>query len=382
MQEVQENPSWGSLIPETLESMASDEEFQRITRELQNRGQAALTKDEKMSRKRALKHLGVPNFDQFISSKGFTGPLVRKEVGTLQINIGLYCNQACSHCHVESSPLRKEAMDFSTAQQLVSLLEKSPSVHTVDITGGAPELNPQFRYLVKESRRLGRKVLDRCNLTVLLEDKQQDLALFLAENGVQVVASLPCYSVTNVDKQRGRGVFERSIEGLRILNRLGYGKEGSGLTLDLVYNPVGASLPPSQGTLEEAYKQELWETFGIQFNHLFTITNMPIKRFADFLNRSGQMQTYMDLLVGSFNISSVENVMCTNLISVRWDGSLFDCDFNQQLDLPLPPLPLPSPKTIFDLDSFESLVGKKITCDNHCFGCTAGQGSSCTGAVS
>eukprot|EP00270_Netrium_digitus_P007677 TRINITY_DN2251_c0_g1_i1.p1 TRINITY_DN2251_c0_g1~~TRINITY_DN2251_c0_g1_i1.p1 ORF type:complete len:343 (-),score=79.64 TRINITY_DN2251_c0_g1_i1:134-1042(-) len=299
---------------------------------------------------------------------------------TVQVNVGLLCNLACAHCHVDASPRRTEAMDATTAQKLVRLLEVSKSVETLDLTGGAPELNPNFRFLVTEGRRLGLEVIDRCNLTVLFEPGQEDLAEFLAANKVRVVASLPCYSSENVDKQRGKGVFNGSIEALSKLNAIGYGREGSGLVLDLVYNPLGAFLPPPQAELEVAYKRELRDKFGIVFNNLFTITNMPIKRFAHHLKRTGEMEKYMNLLVSSFNAAALENVMCRDLISIRWDGLLYDCDFNQQLTLSLPPST--GLRSIFDLKSFDHLVGAPIACGSHCFGCTAGQGSSCTGATS
>lgn len=368
-----------SLIPDTLKGMEGDAEFQRAARELRELGQAALTAEERKKRRRALDRLGIPSFQQFAAQKGGEeGALRRREVRTLQVNVGLYCNQACSHCHVESSPLRTEAMDRPTADRLLALLERSPGVDTVDLTGGAPELNAHFRHLVTCARRLGREVIDRCNLTVLLEPGQEDLAEFLANEGVTVVASLPCYSEGNVDLQRGRGVFERSIRGLRLLNSLGYGRPGSGLDLHLVYNPVGPHLPPPQAELEQDYKEELRRNFGIEFNRLFTLANMPIKRYADYLHRTQKMEEYMDLLVKSFNAEALGNVMCTNLISIRWDGAIFDCDFNQQLALPMP---AGSPPTIFELESFQDLVGRRIAVDSHCFGCTAGQGSSCTGAV-
>lgn len=367
-----------SLVPDTLKGMAGDAEFQRAAQELRDLGQAALTAKERKKRRRALDRLGIPSFEQFAADKGGGGPLRRREVTTLQVNIGLYCNQACSHCHVESSPLRTEMMAAPAVERLLRVLEASPAVATVDVTGGAPELNRHFRHLVAGARLLGREVIDRCNLTVLLEPGQEDLAEFLAQQRVTVVASLPCYSEGNVDLQRGRGVFERSIRGLRLLNSLGYGREGTGLQLHLVYNPVGPHLPPPQAALERDYKEELRRDFGVEFNNLFTITNMPIKRYADYLHRTKKLEEYMDVLVNSFNVTALQNVMCTNLISVRWDGALFDCDFNQQLALPMP---AGSPATIFELESFEDLVGRRITVDSHCFGCTAGQGSSCTGAV-
>ncbi|CAI5474236.1 unnamed protein product [Closterium sp. Yama58-4] len=336
-----------------------------------------------------------PSFLRRIADHGTPLPFTRRVIETVQVNIGLYCNQACQHCHVDSSPLRTEMMDHRTAERVVELVSACPSVRCVDLTGGAPELNPEFRYLVTEARRMGKEVIDRCNLTVLFEPGQEDLAEFLAANQVHVVASLPCYSADNVNKQRGGGVFDLSIKALQLLNSLGYGKEGSGLVLDLVYNPVGPFLPPAQAKLEEAYKSELMSCYGISFNSLFTITNMPVKRFASFLHREGQLESYMQLLISAFNPAAVGNVMCRNLINIDWQGSLFDCDFNQQLALGLPPKPSsamdspfapappppPPPRSVFDIHSLDDLVDRPIATAAHCYGCTAGSGSSCTGAV-
>ena len=294
-----------------------------------------------------------------------------------QVNIGLYCNQACNHCHVESSPKRTEMMDRRVAEKCIDLLARSPSVQTLDITGGAPELNDNFRYMVTEGRRLGREVIDRCNLTVLSEPGQEDLGEFLAANKVRIVASLPCYSAKNVDLQRGSGVFNRSIRGLLLLNQLGYGQKGSGLVLDLVYNPLGAFLPPEQSALEAAYRRQLETDFGITFNNLYTLTNMPIKRFADQLARRGELTAYMDLLVRNFNPAACLGVMCLDLISVDHRGVLYDCDFNQQLAMRVDG----PARTIFDVQSLDALVGGKVATDSHCFGCTAGMGSSCQGAT-
>lgn len=260
---------------------------------------------------------------------------VRQRVTTVQVNIGLKCNQICRHCHVESSPKKiKENMDNKTIQRLMELLNRSPSIKTLDITGGAPELNPYFRQLVAFARGRGLEVIDRCNLSVLFEDGQADTVDFLAQNKVKVVASLPCYLESNVDRQRGEGVFNKSIEALQWLNRAGYGKPDTNLVLDLVYNPQGASLPPSQQELEVAYKDFLSENFGIVFNQLITITNMPIKRFQWDLKKAKQLETYENLLRDNFNESTLDGVMCKSLISVSWDGSLFDCDFNHALAIP------------------------------------------------
>lgn len=295
----------------------------------------------------------------------------------LQINVGKFCNQACSHCHVEAGPKRTEIMEQKTAERLIELLDRSPTIHTVDITGGAPELNPHFRYLVREARQRGKAVIDRCNLTVFFEKGQEETAHFLKNHRVNITASLPCYSKENVDKQRGNGVFDKSIRALRILNELGYGRDNTGLELDLVYNPVGAFLPPPQEKLEADYKKELKELFGIEFNRLYTITNMPIKRFLDFLNRTGQWEDYMTSLVNHFNPQAALGVMCRNLISIGWDGQIYDCDFNQMLEMPIGG----KRRTIWDIESFDALVAGDIAFADHCYGCTAGAGSSCGGAL-
>lgn len=268
-------------------------------------------------------------------------------------------------------------MTGSVASRVVELLELNEGVHTLDITGGAPELNPNFRWLVRRARQLGRQVIDRCNLTVFGEPGMADLPEFLAANQVRVVASLPCYQADNVEKQRGRGVFERSISALRQLNTLGYGLSGSPLGLDLVYNPLGASLPPAQTELEAQYKRELGRRFGISFHRLLTLTNMPIRRFAQQLQRTGQYGAYLRLLAAHFNPSTVSELMCRQLLSVSWDGRLFDCDFNQMLELPLGH----GPRTVWDVDRLEKLSTAPIAVRAHCFGCTAGAGSSCGGAL-
>jgi radical SAM/Cys-rich protein len=303
-------------------------------------------------------------------------PLRRDKITTLQVNLGKLCNQACHHCHVEAGPKRTEIMPRHVAERVIELLERNPGVTRVDLTGGAPELNPHFRWLVAEARRLGRAVIDRCNLTVLFEPGMDDLAEFLAANAVRVVASLPCYTAENVEKQRGHGVFRKSIEGLELLNALGYGR-ASGLPLDLVYNPIGPFLPPAQEKLEAKYKEELSRLFDIEFNALLTITNMPIRRFAHALERSGQHEAYMGLLVNHFNPSTVGELMCRSLISVGWDGRLFDCDFNQMLELPLGA----GERTVWDIDRLDAVAGARITVASHCLGCTAGAGSSCSGAL-
>lgn len=303
--------------------------------------------------------------------------LRRIRVTTLQVNIGLRCNLACHHCHVESGPKRSEALDRRGCDRILELLERNPAVETLDITGGAPEMHPDFRHLVEGARALGRRVIDRCNLTILFEDGQQDTATFLAEQKVEIIASLPCYSLENVERQRGRGVFDPSIRALQDLNTLGFGQVDSELRLDLVYNPVGASLPPSQEALEAEFREELGRQFGIVFNRLLTITNMPIKRFAHELHRDGKYEAYMQLLVDHFNEDNVANLMCRSMISVGHDGTLWDCDFNQALEI-LPPGPR---RTIYDIENFDLFEGDEIATASHCFGCTSGAGSSCGGAL-
>ncbi|MBL90240.1 MAG: radical SAM protein [Myxococcales bacterium] len=301
-----------------------------------------------------------------------------KPVEILQINIGKKCNQACQHCHVEAGPNRTEMMSDQTVSRVMELMSNSPDLRTLDITGGAPELHPRFRDLVKHARTLQLNVIDRCNLTVLFEEGQEDTAQFLRDHEVEVVASLPCYSSKNVDQQRGKGVFGTSIEALRLLNTLGYGETGGCLKLNLVYNPVGAHLPPAQGPLEADYKQRLWDDFGIVFNTLFTITNMPIKRFAHQLNRDGHWDTYMSLLNDNFNPSTVDGLMCTQQISVGYDGNFYDCDFNQMLEVPIRDH---KEKNIWQIQSLQDLEQRPIQVAGHCLGCTAGAGSSCGGAL-
>lgn len=303
--------------------------------------------------------------------------LTRGPLEILQINVGKLCNQSCRHCHVEAGPSRTEIMERKTIERLMELLDRSSGIHTVDITGGAPELDPHFRYLVSQCRKREKAVIDRCNLTVLLEKGQEDLPLFLRDEQVHIVASLPCYLKENVEKQRGRGVFDKSIRALTILNDLGFGKEGTGLMLDLVYNPVGAYLPLLQPELEANYKKELKGKYGIEFNRLYTMTNMPVKRFFNDLKKTGQLEEYMTLLVSHFNARAAENVMCRNLISVDWNGNIYDCDFNQMLEIPAGG----KKRTIWDIESFEHFLSENIAFADHCFGCTAGAGSSCGGTL-
>jgi radical SAM/Cys-rich protein len=314
-------------------------------------------------------------FASTLQLHGFDG-LQRSSVKTVQVNVGKVCNQACHHCHVDAGPKRTESMTRETAERVLELLQSTPEVETVDITGGAPELNPNFSALVRGSRRLRKQVIDRCNLTILLEPGLEDLAEFLRAQEVDVIASLPCYTAENVDRQRGRGVFERSIRALQLLNRLGYGQPGSGLHLDLVFNPGGASLPPPQETLESAYKERLREDFGIVFGRLLTITNMPIHRFSEQLVRIGKREEYSQLLADNFNPSTLQHVMCRSLVSISWDGRLYDCDFNQMLELPSA-----GRLSIWDIDSFHTAAGGAIHLGDHCFGCTAGPGSSCGGSL-
>jgi radical SAM/Cys-rich protein len=317
-----------------------------------------------------------PDFLRTLGEHGL-GPLRRSRPTTLQVNLGRRCDLACHHCHVEAGPARSEALDRRTADRVLELLAADPGLTHLDLTGGAPELNPHFRDLVAGARALGREVLDRCNLTVLFQPGQEETAEFLADHGVRVVASLPCYTRENVDAQRGRAVFDRSIEALHWLNRLGYGKPGSHLGLDLVYNPLGPSLPAPQAELEARYREELGGLFGIEFHRLFTLTNMPIKRFAHALARDGRDAEYLALLVNHFNAATVPGLMCRQTISVGWDGGLYDCDFNQMLEIPLGG----AARTVWDLERPDGMAGEVIATERHCFGCTAGAGSSCGGSL-
>ena len=300
----------------------------------------------------------------------------RGQLTTLQVNLGYLCNQTCVHCHVDAGPRRTEIMQRETVDTILEFL-KASNVKTLDLTGGAPEMNPHFRYLVDAACQLGVQVIDRCNLTILSETGYEGLAEFLAEHKVEVSASLPCYLGENVDAQRGKGVFADSIAGLKKLNALGYGVEGSGLTLNLVYNPTGTSLPPSQLELEAAYKKELEERFDIVFNQLFTITNMPIKRFGSWLISKGEFEYYMQQLKDNYQPANVDGVMCRSLLSIDWQGYVYDCDFNQMLDLPLPSKEQTHLSELLKVE----VEGMPIAIMEHCYGCTAGQGSSCGGAL-
>lgn len=323
----------------------------------------------------------VEPFSQRVRRSGKA--LVRNRLTDLQLNLGKLCNQACTHCHVEAGPTKtRENLSRETAERLIELVRLSDSLETVDLTGGAPEMNPEFRFLVETFRQQGLRVIDRCNLTILNEPGYGWVAGFLADQGVEVVASLPCYLEDNVDGQRGRGVFVRSIEALRLLNRLGYGQQGSGLTLNLVFNPTGPSLPPDQTTLERDYKRELETRFGIRFNRLLTITNMPIKRYARYLQKQGELKRYLELLAGSFNDLAVDRVMCRSLLSIAWDGVIYDCDFNQMTETAAHGASAGNePPTIWNIKSLEEFVGRSIAMADHCYGCTAGHGSGCSGAT-
>lgn len=319
--------------------------------------------------------------------------LVRSSLTTLQLNVGKMCNLACHHCHVEAGPNRAEIMTWPTMQRIIQWLDEAglaSGVATVDLTGGAPEMNPHFRPLVTALHQRSLHVLDRCNLTILLEPGHADLVTFLAEHAVEIVASLPCYLEENVDGQRGEGVFHGSIEALKKLNAAGYGRAETGLRLDLVYNPVGYGLPPDQASLEADYKAHLHDTYGVVFNRLWTITNMPIKRFARALQRDGLYEAYMTKLVAAHRAQNVDGVMCRSLISVGWQGTVYDCDFNQMLQMSVDPAGFgpgddehtveAQGRKLWDYRP-EELLGGVVRTGNHCFGCTAGAGSSCTGAL-
>ena len=305
--------------------------------------------------------------------------LERRELEVLQVNLGYLCNQSCLHCHVAAGPTRKELMNDENIGHILEILGQS-SVHTLDLTGGAPEMNPMFRRLVSEARDFDVRIIDRCNLTILLEPGYEYLAEFLAEHQVQIVASLPCYLEDNVDGQRGKGVYQKSIDALRLLNRLGYGDEASDLSLTLVYNPVGPYLPPPQQDLEKDYKQFLSEHFEIRFNQLFTITNMPIARFGSTLISKGEFETYMNLLKSSFSAANLDGLMCLNQLSIDWQGYVYDCDFNQMLNMNVR-----DPQNSDRLHLRDVLTTRlqniPISVADHCYGCTAGQGSSCGGAL-
>lgn len=314
-------------------------------------------------------------FDEKMRQSGLS-PLHATGITVLQLNVGKLCNQTCRHCHVDAGPDRTERMSRETAEHCIAALAQT-DIPTLDITGGAPELNANFRWLVEQARALDRHVMDRCNLSVLLLPSQADLAEFLAHHRVEVVASLPYYRAAQTDAQRGEGIFDKSIEALRLLNELGYGREGSGLLLNLVHNPVGAFLPPKQEAVEAQFRKELRTKYDVEFNHLYTITNMPVSRFLEFLVETGNYEGYMERLANAFNPAAAAGVMCRSTLSVGWDGTLYDCDFNQMLELRVDS---DAPSHIRDFEPAR-LHHREITTRNHCYGCTAGAGSSCGGAV-
>jgi radical SAM/Cys-rich protein len=314
-------------------------------------------------------------FPEALDESGLN-PLRPTGIEILQINVGKLCNQTCAHCHVDAGPDRREIMSRETMAQCVEALKRT-AIPTVDVTGGAPELNPRFRWLVEQCAGLGRHVIDRCNLTVLGLPSQADLADFLAAQRVEVVCSLPHYRQLNTDRQRGDGVFDKSIAGLRKLNALGYGDDASGLRLVLVTNPVGAYLPAGQASLEREWKRELDRLYGIRFNALHTITNMPISRFLEWLVDSSNLERYMERLVTSYNPAAARGVMCRNMLSVGWDGVLYDCDFNQMAAIPA----ANEPRTLWSIDSLDNFNQGPIALADHCYGCTAGSGSSCAGQL-
>lgn len=317
-----------------------------------------------------------PAFSAHLHRQGLA-PLTAVATQVLQINVGRLCNQTCHHCHVDAGPDRREVMSRGTMQQCLTALEAA-AIPVVDITGGAPELNPDFRWLVERCRALDRHVIDRCNLTVLTLPSQRGLIEFLAAHQVEIIASLPCYLEENTDRQRGQGVFSRSVEALQALNQAGYGQPGTGLVLNLVANPLGARLPPNQTELEADIRREMHLRHQVTFNRLYALANLPVSRFLDDLMRSGDYHSYMDLLVQSFNPAAAQNLMCRETLSVSWDGRLYDCDFNQMLDLPVNR----GQDAHLDECNIADLAGRRIMTGRHCFGCTAGAGSSCGGSLS
>jgi radical SAM/Cys-rich protein len=321
-------------------------------------------------------HTTLPRFEEKLAA-GHLYPLRPTGIEIFQLNAGKMCNQTCRHCHVDAGPDRTEIMSRETMHECLRVLAES-DIPTVDITGGAPEMNPHFRWFVEQCHQLEKKVLVRCNLTIIVANpKYSDLPQFYRDHRVEVVSSLPFYNADRTDRQRGKGVFEDSVKALRLLNEVGYGDEQSGLVLNLVYNPSGAFLPAAQASLEQQFKKVLRDEFNIRFNQLFAITNMPISRFLDFLLQSGNYAGYMEKLVNAFNPAAARSVMCRNTISVGWDGYLYDCDFNQMLELPVTPL---HSRHIRDFD-LDVLNTRDIVLGQHCYGCTAGAGSSCGGTT-
>jgi len=328
------------------------------------------------AQRETLHQLKLPReFDAALEEAGLY-PLRPTRLDIFQMNLGKMCNQTCRHCHVDAGPDRREVMSRETMEQCLAALAKT-AIPTVDLTGGAPEMNPHFRWLVEEVRKLGRHVMDRCNLTILETAPHADLPEFFARHRVEVVCSLPHYRALNTDKQRGEGVYEKSIRALKRLNALGYGDGKSGLRLVLVTNPVGAFLPAGQASLEAEWKRELLKNHGIRFDTLFTITNMPISQFLEWLEQSGNLAAYLERLVTAFNPAAAAGVMCRNTLSVGWDGQLYDCDFNQMLEMPL----AGRRRTLWDIHSFSELAREPILLADHCYGCTAGSGSSCSGSL-
>jgi len=314
-----------------------------------------------------------PHFHEVLNTNKLE--LRHAQPNELQINLGKLCNLACHHCHVDAGPKRTEIMTWEVMQKILDWAQEA-DIQRVDLTGGAPELNPHFRKFCDALIAMGTQITSRCNITVLFEDGQNDLAQWYADRHIRLVCSLPCYTEDNVDAQRGKGVFDKSIAGLQLLNEVGYGKEPE-LSLDLVYNPVGAFLPPEQQSLEQDYKKMLGDNFGIVFSSLLAITNIPINRFAHALQREGELEDYQHLLVSNFNAATVDQLMCKHLINLDWEGRVFDCDFNQMLEIPMSG---GTEKYLWDL-SVDEIAGQPIATNRHCFGCTAGSGSSCSGTL-
>lgn len=349
-----------------------------MIRSLKARHSSLANADEqlKILEHRSVADFALVPFQQKLEANGLY-PLKPTVIETFQVNVGKMCNQLCKHCHVDAGPDRKEIMTRETMQQCLEVLKQNPQLKTIDITGGAPEMNPTFRWFAEEISRLNRHIIVRCNLTIILANKKyHDLPQFYKQYNIEVVSSLPFYTQDRTDRQRGNGVFDDSIKALQMLNETGYGKEGTGLILNLVYNPAGAFLPPAQQSLENEYKHVLGEKFGIVFNRLFAITNLPISRFLDYLLTSNNYETYMEKLVVAYNPVAAANVMCRNMISVGWDGFLYDCDFNQMLELKVSC----NSRHINDFN-ISALNDRNIIAGQHCYGCTAGSGSSCGGAV-
>lgn len=363
------------LLRRRFATFEHPEQLLYMPQSLLHRGHALAEASAQLTILEGSAQTSVPTFEQTLRGHGLP-PLQAGNVQTLQVNVGKLCNQVCSHCHVDAGPDRREIMSRETLEDCLAAVA-STGIKTVDITGGAPEMNPHFEWFVRELRSLGVHVIDRCNLTILSANGFTHLPEFLASQQVEIVASLPCYLEENCDRQRGNGVFQKSIEGLQQLNALGYGQSGTGMLLSLVYNPVGPSLPPDQSKLEAAYRDQLRTRFGIEFNHLYTITNMPISRFLEDLLQAGRYDEYMHKLLAAFNPRVVEGLMCRTTLSVDWQGVLYDCDFNQMLGLPV------IRADVRHIREFRGdvLLGREIVTGRHCYGCTAGAGSSCTGTL-